>query len=140
MIFLVSLRPMTFIDIYLFLSNQVSRPRWPLTAYNYKANNIVTYMTPYFNSSLENFQTCGVGKDKGFKFYQKIFELTPLLYRCHKASALIFMGYTGAGKGTFNIFLDTFKKSNDLKEIGEPWPPAMIPLNNGFLLRKHLCW
>ena len=29
------------------------------------------------NVSSENFRTFGVGKDKGFEFYRKIFELGP---------------------------------------------------------------
>ena len=38
-----------------------------------------------FNVSSENFPTFAVGKDKGFEFYRKIFELGPLIYRYHDA-------------------------------------------------------
>ena len=39
-----------------------------------------------FTDSSENFRTSAVGKDKGFEFYRKIFELAPpLLHRCHDA-------------------------------------------------------
>ena len=36
-----------------------------------------------------NFRTFAVSKNKCFEFYHKIFELAPLLYRCHNASGLV---------------------------------------------------
>ena len=39
------------------------------------------------NVSSENFRTFAVGKDKGPKFYWKVFEVAPLLYMCLDAPA-----------------------------------------------------
>ena len=38
---------------------------------------------------LENFWTFAVDKDKGFKFYCKIFELGPLPYKCHNTFGVV---------------------------------------------------
>ena len=40
-----------------------------------------------FNASLENVRTFAVGKDEGFEFHWKLFEIDTLLHRCHEASA-----------------------------------------------------
>ena len=44
--------------------------------------------------SSETFWNLAVGKDKGFEFYRKVFELgPPLLYRYHKASEMVALHY-----------------------------------------------
>ena len=46
----------------------------------------------HFNVSLENFRTFAPGKDKGFEFYRKTFELALLpLYRWHDTFVPLFM-------------------------------------------------